>query len=69
MAVLGFRRWRPKKSQSCARTGRTSEPRPLILMHSGFDGSAEEMHVMGARAPIYDWLDEVPSVLMPESQA
>jgi pimeloyl-ACP methyl ester carboxylesterase len=27
-------------------------PRPIVLMHSGFDGSAEEMHVDGARAAV-----------------
>ena len=27
-------------------------PRPTVIMHSGFDGSAEEMHVMGARAAV-----------------
>jgi len=26
--------------------------RPTIIMHSGFDGSAEEMHVQGARAAV-----------------
>lgn len=30
-------------------SGRT---RPLIIMHSGFDGSAQEMHVDGARAAV-----------------
>ncbi len=28
------------------------EPRPIVIMHSGFDGSAEEMHVFGARAAV-----------------
>ena len=28
------------------------EPRPTVIMHSGFDGSAEEMHVFGARAAV-----------------
>jgi dienelactone hydrolase len=28
----------------------SSRPRTTVIMHSGFDGSAEEMHVMGARA-------------------
>ncbi|HTB00807.1 MAG TPA: alpha/beta fold hydrolase [Bradyrhizobium sp.] len=27
-------------------------PRPTLIMHTGFDGSAEEMHVSGARAAI-----------------
>ena len=30
----------------------SSRPRTTIIMHSGFDGSAEEMHVMGARAAV-----------------
>ena len=30
----------------------SSHPRTTIVMHSGFDGSAEEMHVMGARAAV-----------------
>ena len=32
------------------RSDASSAPRPTVIMHSGFDGSAEEMHVMGARA-------------------
>jgi hypothetical protein len=31
---------------------KTGEPRPTLIMHTGFDGSAEEMHVSGARAAI-----------------
>jgi len=27
-------------------------PRPTVIIHSGFDGSAEEMHVQGARAAV-----------------
>lgn len=27
-------------------------PRPTLIMHTGFDGSAEEMHVSGARAAV-----------------
>jgi pimeloyl-ACP methyl ester carboxylesterase len=27
-------------------------PRPVLIMHSGFDGSAEELHVQGARAAV-----------------
>ena len=34
------------------RVDRSANPRPTIIMHSGFDGSAEEMHVMGARAAV-----------------
>ena len=30
----------------------TGEPRPTVIMHSGFDGSAEEMHVFGTRAAV-----------------
>jgi alpha-beta hydrolase superfamily lysophospholipase len=30
----------------------SARPRPLLIMHSGFDGSAEEMHVSGARAAV-----------------
>ena len=30
----------------------TREPRATVIMHSGFDGSAEEMHVFGARAAV-----------------
>jgi len=28
------------------------EPRPTLIMHTGFDGSAEEMHASGARAAV-----------------
>lgn len=31
---------------------RTNAPRPTLVMHTGFDGSAEEMHVSGARAAV-----------------
>jgi alpha-beta hydrolase superfamily lysophospholipase len=31
---------------------KTSAPRPTLIMHTGFDGSAEEMHVSGARAAV-----------------
>lgn len=31
---------------------RTSRRRPLLIMHTGFDGSAEEMHYNGARAAV-----------------
>jgi dienelactone hydrolase len=34
------------------RASLSGEPRPTIIMHSGFDGSAEEMHMMGARAAV-----------------
>jgi alpha-beta hydrolase superfamily lysophospholipase len=30
----------------------SSRRRPLVIMHTGFDGSAEEMHVSGARAAV-----------------
>jgi dienelactone hydrolase len=30
----------------------TGRPRPTLIMHTGFDGSAEEMHVSGARAAV-----------------
>jgi dienelactone hydrolase len=32
------------------RADKVGEPRPTLIMHTGFDGSAEEMHVSGARA-------------------
>ena len=32
------------------RGGAAAGARPTVIMHSGFDGSAEEMHFMGARA-------------------
>jgi dienelactone hydrolase len=31
---------------------KSSTPRPTLIMHTGFDGTAEEMHVSGARAAI-----------------
>jgi dienelactone hydrolase len=31
---------------------KTGQPRPMLIMHTGFDGSAEEMHVSGARAAV-----------------
>lgn len=31
---------------------KTGQPRPTLIMHTGFDGSAEEMHVSGARAAV-----------------
>jgi pimeloyl-ACP methyl ester carboxylesterase len=31
---------------------KAGEPKPTLIMHTGFDGSAEEMHVSGARAAI-----------------
>ena len=34
------------------RVDRSDKRRPLLIMHTGFDGSAEEMHVSGARAAI-----------------
>jgi len=34
------------------RVDHSNSSRPTILMHSGFDGSAEEMHVDGARAAV-----------------
>jgi dienelactone hydrolase len=34
------------------RPDRSSSPRTTIVMHSGFDGSAEEMHFGGARAAV-----------------
>jgi dienelactone hydrolase len=34
------------------RAGLGGEPRPTLIMHTGFDGSAEEMHVSGARAAV-----------------
>ena len=30
----------------------SDRPRPTLIMHTGFDGSAEEMHVSGARAAV-----------------
>ncbi|HLG84105.1 MAG TPA: alpha/beta fold hydrolase [Bradyrhizobium sp.] len=30
----------------------SKSPRPTLIMHTGFDGSAEEMHVSGARAAV-----------------
>jgi len=34
------------------RPDRSSRPRPLLIMHTGFDGSAEENHWSGARAAV-----------------
>jgi len=34
------------------RVDRSDQPRPLLIMHTGFDGSAEEMHWSGARAAV-----------------
>jgi len=34
------------------RVDTSGRPRPTIVMHTGFDGSAEEMHVSGARAAV-----------------
>lgn len=34
------------------RVDSSSRPRPTVIMHTGFDGSAEEMHFMGARAAV-----------------
>jgi dienelactone hydrolase len=34
------------------RVGGSDRPRPTLIMHTGFDGSAEEMHVSGARAAV-----------------
>jgi len=34
------------------RPDRSDRPRPTLIMHTGFDGSAEEMHVSGARAAV-----------------
>lgn len=34
------------------RVDRSHRPRPTVIMHSGFDGSAEELHVTGARAAV-----------------
>jgi len=31
---------------------KSSGPQPAVIMHTGFDGSAEEMHVSGARAAV-----------------
>ena len=31
---------------------KTGEPRPTLIVHTGFDGTAEEMHVSGARAAV-----------------
>jgi len=33
-------------------TDTSKTPRPTLIMHTGFDGSAEEMHVSGARAAV-----------------
>jgi alpha-beta hydrolase superfamily lysophospholipase len=34
------------------RVDASARRRPLVIMHTGFDGSAEEMHVSGARAAV-----------------
>lgn len=34
------------------RVDATGKRRPLVIMHTGFDGSAEEMHLSGARAAV-----------------
>jgi hypothetical protein len=34
------------------RVDRSNRRRPTLIMHTGFDGSAEEMHVSGARAAV-----------------
>jgi dienelactone hydrolase len=34
------------------RVDASNTPRPTVIMHTGFDGSAEEMHVSGARAAV-----------------
>jgi dienelactone hydrolase len=34
------------------RPDHSKRPRPTLIMHTGFDGSAEEMHVSGARAAV-----------------
>jgi alpha-beta hydrolase superfamily lysophospholipase len=34
------------------RADASSTPRPLIVMHNGFDGSVEEMHFLGAQAAV-----------------
>ena len=34
------------------RVDNSGRPRPTLIMHSGFDGSAEELHVDGARAAV-----------------
>ena len=34
------------------RVDHASQLRPLVIMHTGFDGSAEEMHFSGARAAV-----------------
>src|SRR6202021_3098168 len=34
------------------RVDQSNRPRPLLIMHTGFDGSAEEMHWSGARAAV-----------------
>ena len=34
------------------RVDQSDQPRPLLIMHTGFDGSAEEMHWSGARAAV-----------------
>jgi pimeloyl-ACP methyl ester carboxylesterase len=34
------------------RADASSAPRPLVVMHNGFDGSVEEMHFLGAQAAV-----------------
>lgn len=34
------------------RVDTSSRPRPLLILHTGFDGTAEEMHWLGARAAV-----------------
>jgi len=34
------------------RVDQSDRPRPLLIMHTGFDGSAEEKHWSGARAAV-----------------
>jgi dienelactone hydrolase len=34
------------------RPDKSGRPRPTLILHTGFDGSAEEMHVFGARAAV-----------------
>jgi alpha-beta hydrolase superfamily lysophospholipase len=34
------------------RADKTGQPRPTLIVHTGFDGTAEEMHVSGARAAV-----------------
>jgi hypothetical protein len=34
------------------RVDQSDRPRPLLIMHTGFDGSAEEMHWSGTQAAV-----------------